>query len=639
MGKRRKAIKDVLKAEPTDLTMLTSGIKSLAFGKDSNLTPKRLAVKILRKRFPFDETKVRAEQSKLANYIIDEAAYQRTTKYKSSVKSIFGDLVHDSQRTNAVNLLTMLNTEYKNSNTLFGGNAAYNLTNNNMRGKAVKASDFDGKQSSIIGEGIVNGEKYYAVAKSDNAYWAGEQATQVMDLDVSDAAKGIYRLKVGQDNYLTINPTNINTKNKYVDTRITSQLQRNLYSNQMRDIGSDIQFRQFEALKDGGILLTEQQFTELPDTTKGDYMIANTATGKTNPFNEQFGKHYYNVKWAKYLEGSKGMNVGAKQMSKVFGKQFGPLLSAGVKGILNATQALKGPILVYRPASYINSFLSSMMIYGINGDQVQGPKAAYHQAKATIDSYKDATYQATRLDITPEERTANLAKLKKHELYDAWMSGIASTIRSDAYTTGSLAENQLYTHLKTAFGNDRAAETAKTLLADPSTKWGNSIGEIFDNTEMVPKVMMYLANKKRAGHKGAIQEVLLAFPTYNNLGPILNGIDQISPYTKYMASYPKMAMYSLRNNRGKLAVAQAAFFLGVRTSYGDELATDEEWWYDNNFINLMGGYKSWESLNPYWVPSKQIDGFGVFDAGFIPSAVDTLTDPMKTLSPITIPSS
>ncbi len=535
---------------------------------------------------------------------------------------------------NAVTLLNMLETRFTNSDTLFNTNAHYDLAANNRRAVAMLESNFDGNKGNIIGRQNINGNKYVIVAKKDSSYVVGTQDTQVMSFDVTGDAKGIYRLEV-DNTQVVVSPENIVNKNEYVDTSITQMLSKNAYMQQYNDIGTDIAFRQYELMKESGVLLNQKQYDALPQKSKAKYRKPHT-TGDKSPINDMFAGHYYNEKWQHYIEGSRGFNLGVKKTSKIVGKDLAPFATGIAKLVIGAAAALKGPILVYRASSYVNSVISNMMIYTINSSDPISPRKRYVEAKNSLAEYKELLAKAVDFNKTPEEMAKAKAELHNHKLHSAFQHGIASTIRSDAYTTGSYQENVLITNLKD-LSDDNMANAIKTLLADPSTQWGAGIGTVFDNTEVIPKVMMYLADAETYGDKAAIQRILLAYPTYNNLGPILNGIDQISPYTKYLANYPKMMSYAITNNSARLASLNALFFLGVRGTYGDEIESDEMYWKDNNFAKVFGaGYKSWESLNPYWVPSKQMDGFGIIDPMFSISAAQSLTTPSKVLVPFTL---
>jgi len=413
-----------------------------------------------------------------------------------------------------------------------------------------------------------------------------------------------------------------------------------MYAQQYRDIAQDIGFRQFEMLKDAGVLVTQEQYSRLSEAQQKVYrrpFEKSKTTRDKNPLNKMFAGHYYNQKFEHYLEGSKGFKIDEKTISKYTGKELATIVTGGIKVVTGAVKALKGPLLVYRPASYVNSYLSNMIIYTVNSDDPLSPRKRWSQARESLTQYKSHLADSVDLTKTTDERAASKKALHGHELHYAFKSAIVNTIRSDAYKTASYKENNLVTAINDATGDDKMGNAFKTLLADPSTKTGAYLGDMFDATEMMPKVMMYLANKEKVGDKAAAQQVLLAFPTYNNLPTVLNAIDQISPYTKYMANYPKLVRYGLRNNQTKFLALNAAFIAGVRGTYGEEIDQDEQWWRDNNFLKMGGmGYKNIESLNSYWIPSKGVEGISMIDWDFPLSAVDSLTT-LRKYSPWTLP--
>jgi hypothetical protein len=547
--------------------------------------------------------------------------------------------------------LSLVNGEFRNERTLLGTNPKLDLDKYHIRGKAIPRSKFEGSQKDIMGHAKDNdGNDYVIISKESVRDVVGSQDSQLMDIRLNDAAQGIYKFGKGKDE-IFLYPEAMRTAHHAVDTDIVTQLGRNLYAQQYKDVANDIAFRQFSILRDAGVIMSENKYNRLPKEARERYSRSRNGKTVKNPFDANFGRFYYDEKFSKYFEGSKGFDVGRKAMSRTFGEGLGPVMSTAAKTVLGATAALKGPILILRASSYVNSVVSNMMIYAINsGDALAAPQRLM-QATKTYGQFKKLLENVVGDDMTKAGIKANVEALKKHELYEAFKSGIASTIRTQAYKTGTMGENMLYQQLRKLTGDERMADSFKYMLFDPNTKHGHAFGTIFDNTEIIPKIMMYMAKKDEAVANGlaskaagnyASQHVLLAYPTYNNLGTFWNTIDQVSPFTKYAVNYPKMFWYAATMNPKKFAAMNAGFMGAVRASYGSEIDDNELFWYENNFADIGLGFKSTDSLNPYIVPTKGYkDSNSWWDAvvapDFVPSAAKSLTDVEKIFLPYTVP--
>ena len=125
----------------------------------------------------------------------------------------------------------------------------------------------------------------------------------------------------------------------------------------------------------------------------------------------------------------------------------------------------------------------------------------------------------------------------------------------------------------------------------PDTKVGTTLGDIFDNTEMLPKLALYLDGLNSGlDRKLASQKVIMHFPNYGiNLHPAIAGFELISPYMKYAVNYPKM-MYMFMNNKpnATLALMIASYALPAIT-YSDKESKKDEWFKENHFVKLGDG--------------------------------------------------
>jgi hypothetical protein len=303
-------------------------------------------------------------------------------------------------------------------------------------------------------------------------------------------------------------------------------------------------------------------------------------------------------------------------------------------------------ILVYHPASYINSAVSSASIYALHAQNPLNFKSDVSQAVKLVDSYKALVRRNVDLEIQMAKATGDTAQLHRqlaearrdlenHELHNVMKHGISATIRSDAYKTGTMGENEAIRYSQKVFGDKQIGERLKTFIADPGTSWGKTVGKIYDATELYPKIALYLSKLRELNDADqAIQSVLMAFPTYNNLHPMLNAIDQISPYTKYMANFPKMLGYSVIAHPYKFAAMRLTYSLSTRALVDGD--SEQEWErYEKGFVKVPGTdsyYWYFESAFPYNFPSKTFDDsdnmfMHLINFNFLGSAVDNIFDP------------
>ncbi len=592
----------------------------------------KAATRLLRKEFSGNPKQLVANHKFLKDYLREAIVGDIViNKHSETVHNMFNDFTRPELKDNALSLLAMFNDRYANKKTLTGANPQINFAENHLKGIAVEVSKFDGKSKDIMATFNADGKRYHMISKESYKDIVGAQKSQQIEINLSPAMDGLYKIKMkGLDDSMYITPETLNTKHRAVEADVVEQLKRNMYTAQYSDVVNELAFLEFEKLRDSGVLMSRAKYDAQPKEIRQQYerrQINKKKTEKT-PFDKTFGEFYYNKKYAKYFGGSKGFDIGKKNMQSIFGSAGG-IISPMIKTLIGATAILKGPILIMRPASYINSLSSNMLIYAINSDDALGAANRYGQARTELASFKVKLNAALDNVVKGKPHAEAWKEVKEHKLWTAYENGIHSTIRTSAYETGAYAENMVFTMLNKLTKNEQLSDGLKFLTFDASTKHGNAMGKLFDATEMVPKIMMYLAKRDQLGSNTlAAQHVLLAYPTYNNLGHFWNGVDQFSPFTKYMINYPKMLTYAVTMNPKKFIGLNAAFFLGVRASYGSAIDPDEEFWYNNNFADVGWGYKSTPSLNSYITPTKGITStpgtIGSMVSGdFVPSAIDS----------------
>ena len=612
---------------------LLKDIKNLTdYGKSTKRT---IAKKFADKIYGTNREAMMKDMDAVVDFVEKQAAVMLARKYESSIGRVFGTFTtHASEvremdaRSVAMDVLR-LNDRYRDTESLFGENPEYNLRQNGKRGVLVP-DDTKVKGSDILGKTIVDGEIYKIVTKDDPNYYVGKQEKEIMEIDPDNLEKGIYSVKTkgrGPKKYVFLKPQAISRKSRYVDTSASTMMRRNFYNKQQSDIGADILFRQYEIAKNEGLLVTEDVYNSLPLDQQDTYV----RLSNRNPISRHFGRQYINKSYLHYFEGSKGFNT-RRLTRDVFGKQLGGILQNVLDIMLGAIKALRGEILVYHASSYINSALTSTLIYathaqnpGMYGRDIVKSRSMIKNYRENLRNWNNLVVQEGMLPEGHPDKPKLLSGIKEAQqkveqdpIHTAFSFGMSNTIRSDAYKTGSYDENVIFTKLKILFGSDDVAERAKTLLADPSTKWGKYIGEIYDSTELVPKVALYLRKMDEGlSPQQAVQTVLMAFPTYNNLNPFLNAIDQVSPYTKYMANYPKMMLYALDQKTIRTPAMGVASVFGPALTW-DQEDKNEQWYQQHGFMKMpfdMAWY--YESATPYALPSKSFTGTTMVDPTFL----------------------
>jgi hypothetical protein len=184
-------------------------------------------------------------------------------------------------------------------------------------------------------------------------------------------------------------------------------------------------------------------------------------------------------------------------------------------------------------------------------------------------------------------------------------------------------------------GNYAAA--MKNLMLDESTPHGNKLAEIFDKTELYPKLMLYFNKVDKLGHDKAVQTVLMAFPTYNNLPYGLNFVNVFSPYMKFFASTPKMIMYGINQHpvRSLFGIFVAQGIVPASWAMEDEQTQKKyKWWIEHEFIKVPGFDWVYPSNSIFPIYSNPLETpFGpVFDPTFAFSAAKNVADPMSHIS-------
>ncbi|RLB06855.1 MAG: hypothetical protein DRG27_07010, partial [Deltaproteobacteria bacterium] len=288
-------------------------------------------------------------------------------------------------------------------------------------------------------------------------------------------------------------------------------------------------------------------------------------------------------------------------------------------------------ILVARPQSYINSFISSMTIYATHTAGMSAISDYNQAGKISSKFTKDInTYVEMYTDPTKQKQAKAYwdSNLENSEMMEMMRGGVISTIRGDLYKLGNTKQFNGYSAIKKVT-DGTTADGLKTLILDPSTPIGSKAAQLFDMMELRPKMMLYLNKKKTVGKDRAITTVLTAFPTYYNLPGWAVPMDMVSPYTKFLASAPRNILYAANQSPTRMVAGMVLAHSVVPLSYAFTEDAKYDYFKDNGYIKLPGvdyGYFS-SSLFPIWknpLDNPYTDGFS---PTFLPEAISSLSKP------------
>lgn len=536
-------------------------------------------------------------QQKISDIIMLKASLKRIEKNEDSVNSVLKLI--NKHKDKFSSYMELFN-KYKNKNTLFGENIELNAYNNGNKLVLVKSEDVKNKNDKhIVGYTEIDGEQYYVIVKEYINQVIGKQESEIIDFDATNFEKGVYTATLGKGKdkiKVYLNAQKMRTATEFTDHSFSKQITRNFYVYHKREFIIQHLFKQYQILMDSGILLTNKEYGMLSPEAKQEFVKLSAK----NPITKMYGQLYYNKKFMHHFEGSKGFNSYKMFKELTNSEDLAIALTKGLKLLVDAIKILKNTVLLTRVSSYINSFVSSTVLAWIHGTSMED----FRNAKKLVKEFRELLSKEANLYLEGNVEEAikfHNEVVAKHEIYTAFNHGLSSTIRTDAYNLGLFDVNEVHKFLRKITKDNRAADALKALTLDSSTKYGKYFGELFDNTEMIPKVALYLSEKKKHGDAElAAQYVLLAFPTYENLPTLLNAVDQFVPFTKFWYNVPKMLMFAAATNPKRLAISQAILFgMPALSYYIGEEEKGEKWYREHGFMNLPGNaYYYTENLNP-----------------------------------------
>jgi len=382
-----------------------------------------------------------------------------------------------------------------------------------------------------------------------------------------------------------------------IDTKLSTYFKKNKYISYSENVSQHYRRRQMRIALDNGILLNKEDWLKLEPKEQAKYVKHKIS---------DYGTYYVKRRHLHNILGTKSKDLG--DFTKVFGKYKKFVDANIVRPILGAMEALKGVILTYNLASYANSYVSSYAIYFTHANRFGKFREDVKDAQRGIESYKQKLKKvAEEAAKTGEDINYLIKKYKLDEdpIHYAFVNGLGTTIREATYGTGAYQENRLMKTLRPLFKNDSMYNGLKNWFALPDSKLGSKFGELFDKTELEPKLALYLDGIKSGLTKEeSLQKTLMAFPNYSmNLTPTLRFLDVVSPYTKYLTNYPKMLVSAQRHGMGRVALMMAMYYGALEASYNFQPDKDEEWFYENDFFKLGSDtYLYAQSLLPYVFP-------------------------------------
>ena len=517
---------------------------------------------------------------------------------------------------------------------LFGINPASNYK---LRGKRILPGETDvrsvGKMPiEIMNEdGTTSTKEFYLNVIDDNYEYAGKQDSEAIDLTITQETLGIL-MKMdtdGSGKSVNINGTQYKlanqTKsieanlfhlssldNEAVDISIDKMFVNNVFNNYTQETGLKMQSQQISYLKDANILMDkytyDQRLASMTPEEKELWKPMNqNKFGAVADIYKSYGKMYYNTKYAQNFIGTDGINYG-KWYKENFG-QFGGFMTNMTRTLIGLTQAAKPFVLLARPASYVNSFVSSWFIF-INSSNRPWRAAHYTgKAKKDIKAYRKLMKEWSNAKYLngPGDADAIYKKMTSMRIHQAFEGGIVQTLRSNQYASSNIESNVFFRMIEKDSSLDTSMlKIMKTISFDSSTKHGQVAGDLFDTTELYPKLAMYYdaldSMKGKDNHTKAVGKVLTAYPAYENLSAPLAVLDEINPFTKYMSAFPHMLGHAMNNNFGRFFMLQGLFALGAKASWaveGEDMTAQEEWLRDNGYVNFGAFAKYDPSTNPF----------------------------------------
>lgn len=518
----------------------------------------------------------------------------------------------------------------KNSSNIFGVNLEVNLSKTRRGVKAIlltpeNRSEMESlHKNDILGKGFddKSGNEFLIVAKKSSSYISGSQKSHVVDFDL-DIKTNAYEtgniVKVGKNFTVVLRPSQMKTSSSHIETSIDTQVARNVYHNMHKQISRDVAKEQFQLAVDNGIILDEESI--ISENESGRNMSDWKQLASNHPFSKMAGgKMFYNVKHEHLIYDTKGFDI--RTLTKQLGS-MNDIVFHMLRGTMDLVKGARSFILLSRIGGYLNNMVGNSLQYAMHAANPTTIASDFSWAKKQTGDFRDKLDARNRAFVKGEDVTKIDQEIANHPVYVAFNDGLFSTLRNDAYLTGSYEEMSILADLRKFDKSGVITDVVKNITFDPTSKFGNAAGQIFDATEMIPKLALWKNLESSMDPSKRSQYVQMAFPTYENLPPIMNMMDQFFPYTKYMMNYPKMVMFTMNKSFASMLALNAGLPAAAMLSWngyeGEE--SKKEFFKDNGFVHLGDwGFGStalyWESM---FMPYLDISA-ATEKTGFVPAA-------------------
>jgi len=630
-------------AKQSDVSAVDDILRSAASGNPRMLNARSTAKVIVNKLVPHESNVVKERYTQeILGFVEDGVAYHRITTNLGTategvrwrVKNIFGDITRNIDQLKAISEVFHDPKSITSQNRYFFGiNPVHSYAMNGKRillGTTRNADTIGVRKVRVIDEnGMESTKEFYLNVVTDEYAVLGKQSEEFIPFVTSDKARGIIAsvdtiqgvrggraVEVQGKRYQLSEPVHAieatyaditKYDSGYLDMSIDKMHANNAYTNFIEQTGSVMIDRQIKMMSDSGMIMTEAKYRRLAETMSANELErwqplskGETDSDLISSIYNRYGKIYYDTKYQYNLLGTEGWNYG-KFYKQSFG-EFGKFMTTMTKGLLGATQYAKRYVLLLRPAAYVNNFVANWFQFTLGAKHPHKAVGYAREAMRDVKTYRQLIRDKYRLQYgqrKPGQTQTDIdnavakidGKMKSMKIHYAFEEGILSTIKDQAYTSGTIDDNILKQIVNSSNTLDKKVNNVIDFLSlSEQTKLGKALADTFDSTELVPKMAYYydaLAHYKDPGK--ALGDTLTMFASYENMNPAWAMVDAFQPFTKFMLAYPHMLAAAVTKNTHRLAALQSMYLLGIHASWaaeGSDLTEREEWLKGHGFINL-----------------------------------------------------
>jgi len=443
----------------------------------------------------------------------------------------------------------------------------------------------------------INGKKIYRYYTGKGKYKTYINLTKNMRVKPVQGKKGVYKIQYMLDSEELARFKLFGNHNNMIDLSFSRQFTRNAYLREYSRVAKKARAQELQILLKEKVFLTKEDYAKLEPTEQEKYVEVRL---------KDYGKYYVQRRFEHQFKGTKGINLASLKLRD---KQLSYFINANViRPLVGALKALRGVVLTYNLASYINSAVSSYLLYVTNANEPRKIYEHINNIRKDIEEYKNLLDKYLDYYIKGDFEKAKQIKkqIEDNKVHYAIENGIYTTIREDAYLVKSYQENEFTKTIRPLMKDEKAYQFIKNWWALPDSKVGNKLGSIFDKTELYPKLALFYDGLENGLSKElALQKTIMSFPNYGtNLPQIVGYFDFVSPYTKWVMNYPKIVYSATNQHRTRFMMVNALFYASIYGSYAlNGQNKSDEWYKDKNFAKLNDDtYYYMNSLNPYSLP-------------------------------------